>query len=170
MPRQHNISDFNVSLPSDKKKFYANNLCSTEKKVAEKIAWNEALLYATALSSWHVNSSYQEAMDLYMGNDTRGPLGDIVEGTCLELPKLKANGCSTNEFYYPANILGAAKVHTTFTWPEKQKLFILCQEPKEVEDLVEHFGCNRNGVIAYEYIPQFHGQLEMLMRCSGSMT
>ena len=61
------------------------------------MAWNEALLYATALSSWQVNGSYQEAMDLYMGNDTRGPLGNIVEGICLELAEYKFGIPSTDK-------------------------------------------------------------------------
>ena len=82
MPRQYNESNTGVSLPNDTLKFYANNYCTTGQIQIEQEAWNDALPYALALASWRFNSTYQEAMDLYMGNDTRGPLGRIVEGTC----------------------------------------------------------------------------------------
>lgn len=84
MPRQYNDSNVHVNLPNDTKKFYANNLCTPERIQIEQVAWSDALMYALALASWRVNSTYQEAMDIYMGNDTRGPLGRVVEGTYLD--------------------------------------------------------------------------------------
>lgn len=80
MPRQTNSSISGFSLPNTTKKFYAKALCSSEQQQVEQIAWNDAFAYAHALASWNANGSYQAAMDLYMGNDTRGPLGDILEG------------------------------------------------------------------------------------------
>lgn len=80
LPRQTNSSKNDVSLPNATKKFYANALCSPEKQLIEQLTWNDASLYANALASWRPNGSYQAAMDMYMGNDSRGPIGDILEG------------------------------------------------------------------------------------------
>lgn len=62
------------------KKFYANALCCPEKQLIEQTTWNDASHYAHALGSWHPNGPYQAAMDMYMGNDSRGPIGDILAG------------------------------------------------------------------------------------------
>lgn len=80
MPRQTNSSNTGISLPNTTKKFYANALCNSEQEQVEQAAWNDAFAYAHALASWHANDSYQTAMDMYMGNDSRGPIGDILEG------------------------------------------------------------------------------------------
>ena len=83
MPRQYNRSIDDASMPGDIKKFYSHSYCTSDQIKQEQDAWKDAGLYAKALASWQVNGSYQEAMDLYMGTDTRGPLGEIVEGMCL---------------------------------------------------------------------------------------
>ena len=80
IPRQTNSSIDNVSLPSDSHRFYAGRFCSTLQRQVEQIAWRDAMLYAEALTLWSPNQTYQAAMDLYMGNHTRGTLGNILEG------------------------------------------------------------------------------------------
>ncbi len=92
MPRSYNDSDLDVSLPSDTKKFYSNRLCTAEQRQLEQMDWADALRLATALASWRVNGPYQAAMDLYMGNDTRGRLGKIVEGNHNENGLTMASG------------------------------------------------------------------------------
>lgn len=80
MPRQYNYSNVGASLPNDAKKFYSNILCTDERKEIEQEAWSSAWEYAKALLSWRVNGSHQNAMDLYMGSDSRGPLGKVIQG------------------------------------------------------------------------------------------
>ena len=80
MPRQTNGTKHNVIPPLGVKKVYSEKLCDTIEKEIEAAAWTEASQYAQALASWRVNSSFQSTMDLYMGNDSRGPLGDILKG------------------------------------------------------------------------------------------
>ena len=41
------------------------------------------------------------------------------------------------------NIIGAAKVHTEFTWPKKARVFVICEEPhKLISDTVGESGCD----------------------------
>lgn len=75
-----NLSPTNVSPPIGVKKIYASKLCSHQDKTIEQDAWNDALKFARALASWEANSSFQSAMDLYMGNHSRGPLGVTLRG------------------------------------------------------------------------------------------
>ena len=72
-----------VSPASGTKKYFAEASCSPEEKITERIAWGDALQYAQALASWQPNGSFQPAMDLYMGNDSRGPLGATLRGMGL---------------------------------------------------------------------------------------
>ncbi|KAL6718041.1 hypothetical protein ACLMJK_004126 [Lecanora helva] len=83
MPRQSNESNIDVSLPNDTLKFYATTLCTADQLHIEQEAWDDALKYAMALASWRVNSTYQEAMDLYMGNDSRGLFARALQGVHL---------------------------------------------------------------------------------------
>ena len=83
---QHNNDHGSVEqLDMFSSKFFANALCTENHKRVERRSWIEASKYAEALASWQVNGTYQEALDLYMGNSTRGPLGKIVEGR-LSIP------------------------------------------------------------------------------------
>lgn len=51
-----------------------------------------------------------------------------------------------------ANIIGAANVHTQFTWPEKHTVFVLCEEPRDLMvGLVGYSWCDEHEVLAYEY-------------------
>lgn len=47
--------------------------------------------------------------------------------------------------------MGAAKVHSEYTWPEKQKVFVMCEEPRElIEELIGYSECGQLGTLAYE--------------------
>lgn len=128
LPRMANQSTTGQSPASGTKKYFAEALCTPDQKLVEQVAWSDALQYAQALASWQPNGNFQPAMDLYMGNDSRGPLGATLR----------------------ANIDGAVKVHNVSTWPEKQRLFIFCTEPTL---FVEVFGeeCGQQGTVAYEF-------------------
>ena len=69
-----------ASLASGTKKYFAEALCTPYEKHIEHNAWLGALQYAEALASWQPNGSFQPAMDLYMGNDSRGQLGATLRG------------------------------------------------------------------------------------------
>lgn len=80
LPRMTNQTATDVSLASGTKKYFAETLCSPHDRQVEYNAWQGALQYAQALASWQPNGSFQPAMDLYMGNDSRGPLGGELWG------------------------------------------------------------------------------------------
>lgn len=80
LPRMTNQSATDVSLASGTKKYLAETLCSPDDRQVEHDAWQGALQYAQALSSWQPGGSFQPAMDLYMGNDSRGQLGATLRG------------------------------------------------------------------------------------------
>ena len=80
LPRMTNQSATDVSLASGTKKYFAETLCSPNDRQVEHNAWQGALQYAQALASWQPNGSFQPAMDLYMGNDSRGQLGGELRG------------------------------------------------------------------------------------------
>lgn len=107
LPRMANQSTTGASPASDVKKYFAEAFCTPQQKLIEQIAWRDALQYAQALASWQPNGAFQPAMDLYMGNDSRGELGATLR----------------------ANIDGALRVHDLSTWPENQRLFVFCTEP-----------------------------------------
>ena len=75
-----NQSTIGVSPASDTKKYFAEAVCTPDQKLVERVAWRDALHYAQALASWQPNGSFQAAMDLYMGNDSRGQLGATLQG------------------------------------------------------------------------------------------
>ncbi|KAF6234441.1 hypothetical protein HO173_007474 [Letharia columbiana] len=107
LPRTANQSTTGVSPASGTKKYFAETFCTPYQKLIEKIAWRDALQYAQSLASWQPNGSFQPAMDLYMGNDSRGQLGATLR----------------------ANIDGAVRIHDQSTWPRNQRLFVFCSEP-----------------------------------------
>lgn len=109
MPRQINSSSTGVSLPNTTKKFYANALCSPEQEQVEQVAWNDASIYAHALASWHANGSYQAAMDMYMGNDSRGPIGEILAGEYYNPASLWSNAPYANDFLSSSQYSGGGK-------------------------------------------------------------
>ncbi|CAD6569844.1 MAG: hypothetical protein ASARMPREDX12_003100 [Alectoria sarmentosa] len=74
-----NQSTIGVSPASDTKKYFAEAVCTPDQKLVERVAWRDALHYAQALASWQPNGSFQAAMDLYMGNDSRGQLGATLQ-------------------------------------------------------------------------------------------
>ena len=83
LPRTANQSITDAIPLSGVKKYFAEALCTPEQRSIEEIAWGDALQYAQALASWQPNGAFQPAMDLYMGNDSRGPLGATLRGmTC----------------------------------------------------------------------------------------
>lgn len=75
-----NQSTTDVSLANGTKKYFAEALCTPHEKQIEHDAWWDALEYAQALARWQPNGSFQPAMDLYMGNDSRGPLSATLQG------------------------------------------------------------------------------------------
>lgn len=80
LPRMANQSTTGASPASDVKKYFAEAFCTPQQKLIEQIAWRDALQYAQALASWQPNGAFQPAMDLYMGNDSRGELGATLRG------------------------------------------------------------------------------------------
>ena len=82
-----NQSTTGVSLASSTKKYFAEALCSPQSMQIEHESWLDALQYAKALASWQPNGSFQPAVDLYMGNDSRGELGATLRGMTSE-PRL----------------------------------------------------------------------------------
>lgn len=80
LPRMANQSTTGVSPLSGVKKYFAEAFCTTHQRQIEQIAWGDALRYAQALASWQPNGAFQPAMDLYMGNDSRGELGATLRG------------------------------------------------------------------------------------------
>lgn len=85
LPRLANQSATGQSPASDTKKYFAEAFCTPDQKLVEQVAWRDALRYAQALASWQPNGSFQPAMDLYMGNDSRGPLGTTLRGMIGDL-------------------------------------------------------------------------------------
>jgi len=55
---------------------------------------------------------------------------------------MQCNKCS--RFPPPANIAGAVNVHTLSTWPEKQRVFIMCEEPAAplMIEVLNQTGCD----------------------------
>lgn len=129
MPRQTNSSENGVSLPHTTKKFYAHALCNAEQEQIEQEAWYGAAVYAYAMIWWHANGPYQDTRDIYMGNDSRGPIVDVPKGGHDTSTPLAFNTPLANNCFSPDNIWGAVNVHDSSTWPEKQKIFIMCEEP-----------------------------------------
>lgn len=80
LPRVVKQGNAGVSPASGTRKYFADAFCTPYQKLVERIAWSDALQYAQALASWQPNGSFQPAMDLYMGNDSRGPLGATLRG------------------------------------------------------------------------------------------
>ena len=148
LPRMANQSTLRDSPANDDKKYIADALCTPHQKLTEKVSWREALLYAQALASWQPNSTFQPAIDLYMGNDSRGQLSTPLQGTADE-----ARQDPISPKYAPlivnfkANIEGAVNLHDLSTWPENQKLFVFCVEPPIPK--LQAVGCSL-GMVAYE--------------------
>ena len=80
-----NRSSFVDSPLNGAHKYFAEASCAPYQKVIEEVAWRDALRYAQALASWQPNNSYQPAMDLYMGNDSRGPLSEALRGMAIDI-------------------------------------------------------------------------------------
>lgn len=87
------------------------------------------LSYPASLIWWHANGPYQDTMDMYIINDSREPIGDVLKGGHDTSTPLAFNAPLANDLFSPANIWGAVNVHDSSTWPEKQKVFIMCEEP-----------------------------------------
>ena len=81
LPRMANQSTLGVSPADGTKKYYAEAFCTPSQRFTERMAWRDALQYALALASWQQNGSFQPAMDLYMGNQSRGELGATLRST-----------------------------------------------------------------------------------------
>jgi hypothetical protein len=78
----------------------------------------------------HLTLSYPEdIMNMYMGNDSRDPIGDVLKGGHDTSTPLAFNAPLASDLFSPANIWGAVNVHDSSTWPEKQKVFIMYEEP-----------------------------------------
>ena len=75
-----NKSIFGDSSADQYQKYFAEAFCTPYQKAVEEQAWFDALQYAQALARWQPNSSFQPAMDLYMGNDSRGQLSTTLRG------------------------------------------------------------------------------------------
>ena len=127
LPRMANQSTTGVSLASDTKKYFAEAVCTSHDKQIEHESWLDALQYAQALDRWQPNGSFQPAMDLYMGNDSRGELGAIIRGM-TSAPR-QDTIVLTLFTKLLANIDGAVRVHNLSTWPEHQRAFVFCNEP-----------------------------------------
>ena len=75
-----NQSIYGDSCADKYQKYFADTSCTPYQKAVEERAWLDALQYAQALARWQPNSSFQPAMDLYMGNDSRGQLSTTLRG------------------------------------------------------------------------------------------
>ena len=75
-----NQSIYGDSWADEYQKYFADALCTPDQKSVEEVAWRDALQYAQALARWQPNNSFQPAMDLYMGNDSRGQLSTTLRG------------------------------------------------------------------------------------------
>ena len=84
LPRTANQSAIDVSPANGTLKYFAEGLCTAEQRAIEQTAWDDARRYAQALASWRPNGSFQPAMDLYMGTDSRGPLNQVLEGMVID--------------------------------------------------------------------------------------
>lgn len=82
--RMASQSNFGDRPADDNQKYFAEALCTPYQKFVEEVAWRDALQYAQALARWQPNSSFQPAMDLYMGNDSRGQLSTTLRGRAGE--------------------------------------------------------------------------------------
>ena len=79
-----NENIFGESPADQNQKYLAEAFCTPYQKIIEQEAWRDALQYAQALARWQPNSSFQPAMDLYMGNDSRGQLSTTLQGMAGE--------------------------------------------------------------------------------------
>ena len=79
-----NENIFGESPADQSQKYLAEAFCTPYQKIVEQEAWRDALQYAQALARWQPNSSFQPAMDLYMGNDSRGQLSTTLQGMAGE--------------------------------------------------------------------------------------
>ena len=77
-------SIFGGSSADQYQKYFAEAFCTPYQRLVEEAAWRDALQYAQALARWQPNSSFQPAMDLYMGNDSRGQLSTTLQGMAGE--------------------------------------------------------------------------------------
>ena len=84
LPRMANQSTLRDRPADNNQKYFAEALCTPYQKFIEEVAWRDALQYAQALARWQPNSSFQPAMDLYMGNDSRGQLSTTLRGRAGE--------------------------------------------------------------------------------------
>lgn len=75
-----NRSSFGVNHADDGQKYLAQAFCTPYQRFVEEVAWRGALQYAQALARWQPNSSFQPAMDFYMGTDSRGQLSAAIRG------------------------------------------------------------------------------------------
>ncbi len=97
-----NQSATNVSPANSTQKYFAESFCNATQKVIEQVTWDDALKYAQALASWQSNGSFQPAMDLYMGNDSRGQLGAVLRGMGnkprkdTSIPSLSSANCENS--------------------------------------------------------------------------
>ena len=80
-----NQSIYGDSSADQYQRYFAETLCTPHQKSVEEVAWRDALQYAQALARWQPNSSFQPAMDLYMGNDSRGQLSTTLRGMAANL-------------------------------------------------------------------------------------
>ena len=84
LPRMANQSTVAYSPANNTQKYFAEAFCTPFQKLIESLAWRDALRYAQALASWQPNSTFQPAMDLYMGIDSRGQLSAPLRGMASE--------------------------------------------------------------------------------------
>lgn len=151
-----NQSTTGVSPDRDTHKYFAERLCTPAQMVNEAIAWSDARQYARALASWRPNGSFQPAMDLYMGTDSFGPLTELLEGMTSEMKssliEQREPPCLRRVLTKAllANIDGALRVHDLSTWPDRQRLFVFCDEPAPFA--ARWNICKSNEVAAFAYV------------------
>ena len=81
LPRMANQSKiFDYILANHLQKYFAHASCTPKQKIIERATWRDALQLARALASWQPNGTFQPAMDLYMGNNSRGYLSKELRG------------------------------------------------------------------------------------------
>ena len=85
LPGMANQDASGESSAYSNQKYFAEAFCTPYQKFIEEVAWRGALQYAQALARWQPNGSFQPAMDLYMGNDSRGQLSTALQGMAGEV-------------------------------------------------------------------------------------
>lgn len=90
LPRMANQTMLGDIPANDHQKYFADVFCTPHQKLVERVAWRDAFQYARALATWQPNNTFQPAMDLYMGNDSRGQLSTTLRGMAVETPNFIA--------------------------------------------------------------------------------